>query len=120
MPGMAQHDSDVAASTAPKGNHWGFWLGTGDAIGRSMKHFELTTNDAGYASFRDGVIELTRWRRGSQWEFYAVTQRGASKGLPMFVRYLSLAEGAVLTAVLNEEAERKVANTLLAKLEARG
>jgi len=65
--------------------------------------FELIHTAHGYASFRDGKVELTRLRPGHAWEFYKVIRSGESRGLPMFVRYLTDAEGERLTKVLDSE-----------------
>lgn len=69
--------------------------------------FELVHNaENGYASFRNGAVELTRFKPGWQWEFYTITQTGKSRGLPMFVRYLTEEEGARLSACLDAEVAR--------------
>lgn len=65
--------------------------------------FKLTTTESGYATFNNGQIELTRFRPSMQWEFYSITQKGPSRGLPMFVRYLTDEEGARLTALVDQK-----------------
>jgi len=76
--------------------------------------FKLTTTAQGFASFCDGKTELTRYRPGMQWELYAVTQSGPSRGLPMFARYLTESEAARLDSAVSEELARIQARTILA------
>jgi len=78
--------------------------------------FTLYTHESGYATFNNGQIELTRFRPGMRWELYSLTQKGTSRGLPMFARYLTAAEGDRLDSAVTEELSRIQARALLADL----
>ncbi|HEX5657580.1 MAG TPA: hypothetical protein VFX59_10315 [Polyangiales bacterium] len=67
---------------------------------------EATT---GYARFTNGLVSLVRFRSGCRWEYYRVVQRGSSRGLERFVRYLRTEEASRLEqAVASEEARHRL------------
>lgn len=74
---------------------------------KTARAFELTFAANGYVSFSDGDTVLVRFHPSSEWrwEYYRTLQRGPSRGLEMFQRYLTDAEGERLDRVVARQRE---------------
>jgi len=78
------------------------------------RDFELSYNEhTGFACFRDGRVQLLRFRYSWAWEYHWIEQRGGSRGLAIFVRYLDAAEAERIDLALHTELARR-------RLDARG